>query len=55
MGIFYWRMVMFIGVDQFSGKEGSYEPSIANICSSWELGPQALKRGSSLSTSSVYY
>ena len=43
------------GVDQFSRKEGRYEPSIANICSSWELGPQALKRGSSLSTSIVYY
>ena len=53
--ILYWRMVMFIGVDQFSGKEGSYEPSITNICSSWELGPLAWKRGSRLSTSSVYY
>ena len=31
MGILYWRKVMFIGVDQFSGKEGSYEPSIANL------------------------
>ena len=42
-------------VYQFSGKEGSYEPSIANICSSWELGPLAWKRGSRLTTSSVYY
>ena len=38
---------MFIGVDKFSGKEGSYEPRIANICSSWELGPLAWKRGRS--------
>ena len=55
MGILYRRMVMFIGVDQFSGEEGSYEPRIANICSSWELGPLASKSGSRLTASSVYY
>lgn len=55
MGILYWRKVMLIDVDQFSGKEGSYDPSIANAYSSWELGPLAWKRGFRLSTSSVYY
>ena len=50
----YWRMVTFIGIDQFSGEEGKCEPSVANTCNSWGPGAQAWKRGSRLGTSNVY-